>query len=57
MTVDKIQNSVDDIIKKINQDRAGGLNFEIRQFRDGRFNELKEKVDDMKKLLENKKKS
>tara|TARA_B100000214_G_C23917504_1_gene604449 strand:+ start:96 stop:1040 length:945 start_codon:yes stop_codon:yes gene_type:complete len=57
MTVDKIQNSVDDIIKKINQDRAGGLNFEIRQFRDGRFNELKEKVDVMKKLLENKKKS
>ena len=57
MTVDKIQNSVDDIIKKINQDKDGGLNFEIRQFRVGRFNKLNEKVDVMKQLLENKKES
>ena len=57
MSLDKIQESVDDIIKKINHDTAGNLKYEIRQFQDSRFKKLNNQVDNMKKLLDKNKKS
>ena len=52
MSLDKIQKSVDDIIKKINDDSTGNLKYEIRQFQDSRFKKLNNQVDNMKKLLD-----